>query len=549
MRMRGQADCAGNIEADLAASSATSSTSSAGLLLHHKYTIVFVPHRTEPCLELLRSLGTLSHVEVQDMGLEFSVLEDDLLSLEDPSAWPRAFCDGDHTTLFRSAQALMTMQSIYGVFPRVMGKGDLANRVADLLVRQRREVLASEPENAAFSTHSSEIEALVVVDRGADPVTPLCTQLTYEGLVDEELGIRHGFVEVEATWLGAQAQGRTSAPLAGSTRRRQRLDGVHDALFTAIRDDNFAVVGEKLHRIARQLSADYEGRHAAQTVQAIRAFVHRLGDLQSQHASLRLHTCLTEHLLAATKAERFHRVLEIQQDLVAGVQPSSQLEAIVDLMYEEAPVHVVLRLVCLACVMGAGVKQKWLDGVRRDLLQTYGVKYLPVLLALERVGLLRPAARSPIADARRVLRLIDDDVDERVPRDVSYVFSGYAPLSIRLVQTMCQREALMRRVRLTMPASGEEPVAATPVLGWNGCDESVRQLPGATFDFVQEATPKAAADGAVKTVVVFFVGGITYAEIAALRLMSRQTRDRRYLIATTSTISGNSMIALLDESS
>ena len=50
------------------------------------------------------------------------------------------------------------------------------------------------------------------------------------------------------------------------------------------------------------------------------------------------------------------------------------------------------------------------------------------------------------------------------------------------------------------------------------------------------------ADDKIRTTVIFFVGGVTYAEIAALRLMSRQQRTRRFLIATTSIMNGNKML-------
>ena len=70
------------------------------------------------------------------------------------------------------------------------------------------------------------------------------------------------------------------------------------------------------------------------------------------------------------------------------------------------------------------------------------------------------------------------------------------------------------------------------------------QLPGATFDFIptdmNEVPPM--DDNKIRTTVIFFVGGVTYAEIAALRLMSRQQRTRRFLIATTSIMNGNKML-------
>ena len=35
----------------------------------------------------------------------------------------------------------------------------------------------------------SEIESLLIIDRSTDLITPMCSQLTYEGLLDEVFGI------------------------------------------------------------------------------------------------------------------------------------------------------------------------------------------------------------------------------------------------------------------------------------------------------------------------------------------------------------------------
>lgn len=48
-----------------------------------------------------------------------------------------------------------------------------------------------------------QIDTLVLVDRTVDPLTPLCTQLTYEGLVDETLHIKNGVVQLGAEGLPA----------------------------------------------------------------------------------------------------------------------------------------------------------------------------------------------------------------------------------------------------------------------------------------------------------------------------------------------------------
>ena len=52
------------------------------------------------------------------------------------------------------------------------------------------------------------------------------------------------------------------------------------------------------------------------------------------------------------------------------------------------------------------------------------------------VGLLRrqDGPRSGFAAVKRPLRLLVDDVDDKAPADIAYTFSGYAPLSIRLME-------------------------------------------------------------------------------------------------------------------
>lgn len=538
--------------------------------LQHMYTIAFVPHRTEPCLQYLDQHSVLSEVSLLDFGLEFVPLDRDLLSLEDYTAWKRIYAHGDHTSLFRSAQALMTIQHAFGLFPRICGKGDLARRLTDLLIRQRREHLASDPTNPSLTTPSSSIDSLIIIDRSVDYATPLCTQLTYEGLVDEVVGIHNAHIQVDpvlltgtnqqpqqsGTGLQASTSGSTSGSGSGTPlqltsapkKRKHRLDSSSDAIYAEIRDLNFAVVGEKLHRAAKRLNEGYEGRHAAKTVQQIRAFVGRLGGLQSEHASLRLHTGLTEKIMEYTAREEFNRMLEIQQNLVAGVDVGAQQAGIEDLINEERELYAVLRLLCLSSVVGPGIKAKNLEFVKREVLQTYGYRYLPLLLALQKVGILtRPPGSGSasasgggggFASVRRGLRLINDDVDERAPGDIAYVFSGYAPLSVRLVQAVAQKEAFLPHQAAAQPR-------AHPIVGWRGFEDQLAALPGATVDETQAPQPGAEHEPVTNT-LVFFLGGVTYAEIAALRFMSSQTTSRRYVVATTHTISGDAMLRDLD---
>ena len=54
-----------------------------------------------------------------------------------------------------------------------------------MMLRKQKEVFDSENQV------SPQIDCLLLIDRNVDLLTPLCTQLTYEGLIDEIYGIHN----------------------------------------------------------------------------------------------------------------------------------------------------------------------------------------------------------------------------------------------------------------------------------------------------------------------------------------------------------------------
>mgnify|MGYP002043872469 FL=1 len=124
---------------------------------------------------------------------------------------------------------------------RVYGKGHAAAQVFDLMVRMRRESCGRDPELR------SQIDSLVILDRAVDLISPLATQLTYEGLVDEMFGITCATVtipEPEKKTLSLTSQ---------------------EELFQELRGLNFNAVGPTLSRKARGIKAMEDQRHEAKT--------------------------------------------------------------------------------------------------------------------------------------------------------------------------------------------------------------------------------------------------------------------------------------------
>jgi len=170
-----------------------------------------------------------------------------------------------------------------------------------------------------------------------------------------------------------------------------------------------------------------------------------------------------------------------------------------------------------------------------------------VLRNLEKIGLLRRRetiwmdAASPFNTLRKSLILINAEVNTVEPDDVSYASSGYAPLSVRLVQSAVQ--------------------------GWKNKDEALKELPGRLVDVTQYDPPEDLATAVKRTpgsslgglaadisgsnarkptLIVMFVGGVTYMEIAALRFLSKRPSFPYHIICvTTKVINGSTLLRSL----
>jgi vacuolar protein sorting-associated protein 33A len=167
----------------------------------------------------------------------------------------------------------------------------------------------------------------------------------------------------------------------------------------------------------------------------------------------------------------------------------------------------------------------------------------------------------PYVGLRKSLRLLIDDNPEsleEVENDISFTYSGYAPISIRLVQCVAQKGGVLsnpaEKERVSPQGNGKEvsspgnKVQAHPIVGWKGFEDVLALIPGQTFDHIQhgiDAKPASSMSrgtffcvinlcnayilsgssrGKTTTTVVFFLGGCTYTEIAALRWVSRQNQ-------------------------
>ncbi|EFN56300.1 hypothetical protein CHLNCDRAFT_144693 [Chlorella variabilis] len=532
------------------------------------FTLVLMPGRTAVAERILEEQGVLGDVALRELALDWVPLDEDLLSLELPSAfkarrllntWSSCFpcatacfsfqrgrtpagveltVDRDKSSLFLVARALHQLQQQWGTIPHLKGKGDSAAAVQRIMSRMRQEQGTEAPAAGADG-----IDTLILLDRCVDMVTPMCTQLTYEGLLDEVFGLTCGQMKAEAPAAAAAAAadgggaGGSSTAASAAPKKVYGLNSA-DAVFRETRDQFYVGARKWLNETLRTIQQFRDqGMHTAD-INQLRGFV---AELREKFVRLPLHSGLVEQLAAAIQAPGF----VARQAVEAGLlDEGDEMPAIEDLMYQGEGLLPVLRLLLLYCAVHGGVPTRHYENLRRDILNTYGHQHLLTLASLAKAGLLqrREGRRSAFPAAKQQLRLLlqeGEQIDESSPQDIHYTFAGYAPLSVRLVQQ------------------------ALSASGWAGIDSLLQQLPGQQFELCQGSDEQgmpverrqgggkaaaeaaaAAASGRRRRVMVVFIGGVTCAEVSALRFLSQKgLANCDFLIATTAMCTGGSLLS------
>ncbi|XP_050384792.1 vacuolar protein-sorting-associated protein 33 homolog [Argentina anserina] len=483
--------------------------------LQREYFLYFAPRRSVACEKILEEEKVHNLLTIGEYQLYTVPLDEDVLSFELDLSNKEYLVDGDTSSLWHIAKAIHKLEFSFGVIPNVRAKGRASVRVADILNRMQAEEPVNSPDVVV-----PEINTVILLDREVDMVTPMCTQLTYEGLLDEYLHIKNGSVEVEASIMGGQKEGKKmKVPLNSS-----------DKLFKETRDLNFEVVVQILRQKATSMKQDYtDVTSNNQTVSELKDFVKKLNSLPE----MTRHINLAQHLTTITSKSSFLGQLDMEHTIIEAQSFDICLEYIEELIHKQEPLVTVLRLLILFSITNSGLPKKTFDYLRRELLHSYGFEHMVTLKNLEKAGLFKKQeTKSNWLTVKRALQLVVEDTDTANPNDIAYAFSGYAPLSIRLVQHAVRS-------------------------GWRPIEEILKLLPGphsetkrgrfsssASFDTLQGAANNVdkIADGRRSLVLVVFVGGVTFAEISALRFLSSQEGMAYDLIVgTTKIVSGHSL--------
>lgn len=243
--------------------------------------------------------------------------------------------------------------------------------------------------------------SLVLIDRGVDIVSALLSQWTYEGLLDESLGLGNNTLVVPVGELktdDASAVFRVpegSTPEASIMTLKLRADS--DKLFAQVRDMSYWAASSRIGEVASGVKEYYSARPERESAEIarVRDYVVGLKEKKSEHRRASEHLALAAEISARTFEHiPFKRRFEFERELIEGGNATVRKVYVGEAIARGESLQHVLRLACLWSVTSAGIERGVLDFVRREIVASYGLRVLPLLANLERAGLLRRSLRA-----------------------------------------------------------------------------------------------------------------------------------------------------------
>ncbi|SCU90261.1 LAME_0E07756g1_1 [Lachancea meyersii CBS 8951] len=428
--------------------------------------------------------------------------------------------------------------------------GKNSHKLVDHLRRElesRKDEVDAFVDNTLYGARHSGLQCnLIVLERDIDSLTPLCSQLTYAGILDDLYEMKHKTLIHQPPLTDIDAVS---------------LDYDKDEVWNELKFKNFGALGSRLNELARELQAGYDSRHQAESVSEIKQFVENLGGLQERQKLLKLHTALSSKVLkeVADKDEGegeslFNRVMEIEQDLIAGnLGQRSNCEKILELLHEGClSFSGVVRLCCIFSLARNGIRDREYNLLRTEIVDTWGVEAMFGLQRLARAGMFLSKATfakySPWTDFDTFAAYLDlvpqsdrdgDPCDPGDPQDSSFAYCGIVPIMTRAVQLLYDRSIVSKTF------SSQQPFIISRTPSWRGLEELFTQHygPGIAREQVWDESASARtkmigkpAKGVADPVLLVAIGGITMGEMATLQFLARQLRQKglhkRFIVVT-----------------
>ena len=478
--------------------------------VYKEFHIIFIPKITTECNNFIKNSGFVSYFHTYNLNMDVYSLDYDLLSLEDYSSFYDLYISKNLNCISVLARAIIKYESIFGKIKYKYYKGFLAEKLNKTLIRE--EIISTSIDKS----NDPGTLACFIFDRTVDLITPFCTQFIYEGLIDDFFGINFNSIKIDPKILEKKDSKADSIKLDLSKNEK---------FYTKIKDFNLNKIKTFLpERLKEYNKILEESKNKKMDLNKLQESLKKIMIIKEEKPFLINQINIADYIVKKQKIPREKLYLTYEQIILSGDTTSTFYEFLEDELAKKADEYKILRILCLESLIRGGIKYKLYEQIKKDIINIYGFQEIFLLQNLEKLNILKSYESSSniYNDLNKKLKLINESVDLNNPHDGSYSYSGYCPIIIRLIEKAFSK-------------------------GWNSIKDILNKLPG-EFSYPEDESEIIEKNATNKKfILLVFVGGITYGELAAIRLLNKEMNDKKFIILTTCMINNKKIFNSLKQ--
>ena len=442
----------------------------------NKYHIIFIPKISGECYSYINDSKYKSYFNIHILNIDIFQLDYDLLSLENKNSFRDIYIDKNLNSLSSLSRAIIKYETVFGRIKYKYSKGFYSKKLTEILNREE-ETLSNNLNN------ENETLACFIFDRNIDMITPLCTNYVYEGILDDYIGIDFNNISINTKILEKESK--------VDNIKKIDLSG-KDKFYSSVKDFNFKKIQKFFPERLTELNKENLDK-----------------EKKVEKSSLTNHINISDYVSRNQNYPIYKFYQNFEKSLLRGELPNKLHDFIEDELSKKANEYNLLKIICLESIIHSGIRYKVYEQIKKDFLNVYGYQEIFLWHNLEKMEILKQQDNNNFySDANKKLQLIFDNVDINDPNDISYTYNGYAPMFIRLIEK------------------------ALSTGGWNAIKDLLRKIPGDT-NFPSDETDIFSTSVDKQFILLIFIGGITYGELAAIRLLNKKNRNKKFIVITT----------------
>lgn len=540
--------------------------------------------------KLLEEEGMHGVVKLYRFSWDFLTLDRNVLSLELPEVFKEVFVAKNLTVLPSIAKSLRILDMIAGKPSFVMTYG----RRADKLWQMVQHLEHKRPSRNDENPNANEFSAVLIMDREKDYVSSFMTPVTYSGLLTEMYGSNAGHLitdqrnridQGKLEWLDGRgggddrkATGNAVKPQSPAAVSNLKMSSAIDKTFSDNKYRHFSEVLTTLSMQAKALGLEGQEYSRDMKIQEMKQFVEKkLPKVAAAKKELVKHLNLCEEIVDEL-GKHFEMIQRVEENMAFNQNRKQTLQEIEEIFLTlHMNKYVALKLLVLFHLTFGMTEDEMTTSIR-NYFNAFGFEHLQLVVQLIEAGLLPnsvlttsgnlsagpsmlmhqqklkskilntlPKLQSSFYTNANKLKQIPVEEAKNTAPEVgtartgqpncpSYVFNrNYIPTIAQLTNLLCTCQTFEE---LFLKIAHLEDLLISSKLN----PENTEAMPLAVMnDLIKARRFPELLPFKPKSMMVFILGGITYAEVAACDLISKLT-GCKVVVSSSSLISGYDLV-------